>query len=396
MKKTLTLLLGAALLLSACCGSKVALKEFRNLPADCRIESVGKRVAEQFLTTDPMAYAPEGYTGKRPIGNGKYCQYSVVSIWVNSLEFARHTGDKAMEKRLIELFEPYYGERKELRNRDNHVDYSIFGSVPLEIALLSGDGRARELGLRYADHQWEAPVGEPGEEVGGNGNFPIERQMEFLAQGYTPQTRLWIDDMYMVTVLQTQAYRVTGDLKYVERAAKGMVMYLDSLQRDNGLFYHAPDVPFFWGRGDGWMAAGMPLLLRYLPESSEYYPALKAGYLKMMEALLRYQREDGLWGQLIDDPEIWTESSCSAMFTYAFIEGVRHGWLDAASYAPAARKAWIALCGRLDEHANIAEVCVGTNRKDSREWYLERPRVNGDPHGQAPLLWICNALLEKI
>ena len=28
--------------------------------------------------------------------------------------------------------------------------------------------------------------------------------------------------------------------------------------KDAGLFYHAPDVPFVWGRGAGWMAAGMP------------------------------------------------------------------------------------------------------------------------------------------
>lgn len=43
-------------------------------------------------------------------------------------------------------------------------------------------------------------------------------------------------------------------MKYVERAAKEMAMYLDELQRLNGLFYHAPDVPYFWGRGNGWMA----------------------------------------------------------------------------------------------------------------------------------------------
>lgn len=40
-------------------------------------------------------------------------------------------------------------------------------------------------------------------------------------------------------------------------------MYLDELQRTNGLFYHAPDVPYFWGRGNGWMAAGMAEVLRY-------------------------------------------------------------------------------------------------------------------------------------
>jgi len=53
-------------------------------------------------------------------------------------------------------------------------------------------------------------------------------------------------------MLQIQAYRATNELKYADRASVQMVAYLDSLQQDNGLFYHAPDAPFFWARGNGW------------------------------------------------------------------------------------------------------------------------------------------------
>ena len=392
MKHLIISLLAAGLLLS--CSHKLPLKDFQDLPDNARPEAVGKRISELFLTTDPMLYSPKGYNGRDRVGGGHWTTYSVVSLWKNALEFSSLTRDKDLENRLIEEFEPFFNERKDKCNRDDHVDPSIFGIVPMEIYLHNGDKRARELGLHYADHQWADPVGNPGEAVGGNGNFPIERQRELLAQGYSPQTRLWIDDMYMITALQCQAYQVTGDRKYIDRTAKEMVMYLDTLQQDNGLFYHAPDVPFFWGRGDGWMAAGLPMLIRSLPKDSEYYPALCNAYRKMMESLLKYQHENGLWGQVLDDPEFWEESSCSAMFTYAFIEGIRCGLLDEATYGPAARKAWIALCGKLDKYGNIADVCVGTNRKNSRDWYMERPRVDGDPHGQAPMLWIVNALLR--
>ena len=61
-------------------------------------------------------------------------------------------------------------------------------------------------------------------------------------------------------------YAFSGDKKYLERDAKEMAAYLDKLQQPNGLFYHAPDVPFFWGRGDGWVAAGMAEMLRDLHE----------------------------------------------------------------------------------------------------------------------------------
>ncbi|RAZ95349.1 glycosyl hydrolase, partial [Klebsiella oxytoca] len=92
------------------------------------------------------------------------------------------------------------------------------------------------LGLPYADSQWEVPANAK------------PKEKEWAEKGYSWQTRLWIDDMYMITIVQTHAYKVTKDRKYIDRAAKEMVMYLDELQRPNGLFYHAPDVPFYWGR----------------------------------------------------------------------------------------------------------------------------------------------------
>ena len=76
------------------------------------------------------------------------------------------------------------------------------------------------------------------------------------------------------------------------------------------------------------------------------------------------------------------------------IQGIQNGWIDSRIYGPAARKAWISLCGMLDEDGNMPAVCQGTGAKDDRDWYLNRKRVNGDPHGQAPMLWICNALIK--
>lgn len=135
------------------------------------------------------------------------------------------------------------------------------------------------------------------------------------------------------------------------------------------------------------------MILQYLTPEHECYQPILEGYLKMMETLLANQHENGLWGQLVNDPESWEETSCSAMFTFGFLQGIKHGWLDKKTYGPAAKKAWIKLCSMLDEYGNIPDVCVGTGAFDSRDYYLARPRVNGDSHGQAPMLWICNALL---
>jgi len=200
--------------------------------------------------------------------------------------------------------------------------------------------------------------------------------------------------MFMITILQVQAYRATGDKKYLDRAAQEMTAYLDKLQQPNGLFYHAPDAPFFWGRGNGWVAAGMTELLRSLPKNHPHRGRIMQAYLLMMKSLLELQGQDGMWRQLLDHPEAWPESSSTGMFTYAMITGVKEGWLNEKIYAPAARKGWIALVNQLEPNGDIRNVCEGTGRKNDLNYYLERKRNTGDLHGQAPILWCASALLR--
>ena len=333
------------------------LKDF---PEGSTPEEIGKRLAYRFLTE------------KHALHVGKWIGYPETFYWNGALRYAYLAKDKELLNRLQDKFEPLFTEEKALQPIMNHVDVNMFGSLPLELYLVTKDKKYWYLGLPYADSQWKVP-----------------------AKGYSWQTRLWIDDMYMITIVQTRAYKVTKDKKYIDRAAKEMVMYLDELQRPNGLFYHAPDVPYYWGRGNGWMAAGMTELLQCLPKNHKDRPRILQGYRTMMESLKKYQNPEGLWNQLIDQSDCWTETSGSAMFTFAFIKGVKNGWLNAEEYAPAARKAWIALVSYLNDKNQVREICVGTNKKNSKQYYYDRPRRTGDYHGQGPYLWCAAALMEK-
>jgi unsaturated rhamnogalacturonyl hydrolase len=355
-----TLIASLCLIVTACLRAQTA--DLAHWPASADPVAVGNRLSEHFLATDHW------------IGTGKnhYIIYPEVCTWFGALKFAANTGNVALRERLIDRFAPLFQpENVWMVPPSNHVDASVFGAVPLEIYRQTGRLPYRTLGLAMADAQWDNPT----------------------ADGLTDQTRFWIDDMFMVTAVQVQAFRATGHTVYLDRASREMIAYLDKLQRPNGLFYHAPDVPFYWGRGNGWVAVGMTELLLSLPADHPARPRILASYHLMMETLLANQAPEGLWRQLIDRPESWIETSSSAMFTYAMINGVRHGWLDAARYAPAVRKAWINLVTYLDEHDNLREVCVGTNKKNDYQYYIDRPRSVGDLHGQAPVLWCAEALL---
>jgi unsaturated rhamnogalacturonyl hydrolase len=357
LNTTLFALLLLALTLSASAQDNTY---FSNWPSGVSPQEVGKRVAEHFVSS------PHQYTAT--------IHYSEVATWYGALTFASLTHDDALRGELIHKFEPLMpggGEAARIPVR-HHVDDSIFGVVPLEIAIETKDPKYLAAGRGWADRQWENP----------------------RPDGLSAETRFWIDDMYMLTLLQLEAFRATGDKKYLDRDALEMAAYLDKLQQPNGLFFHAPDVPFYWGRGDGWVAAGMAEMLRDLPQDHPQRKRIMEGYRAMMSALLKYQGKDGMWRQLIDHDEAWPESSGSAMFTFALITGVKNGWLDAATYGPAARKAWIAVVGYIDQNQDITNVCEGTGKQNSYDYYLARKRRTGDFHGQAPVLWAASALLR--
>jgi unsaturated rhamnogalacturonyl hydrolase len=332
-----------------------------NWPSEASPQSVGIKVADNFLKREHFLYP-----------DNNVVHYAEVVAWYGALDLADQLQNKELLASLEQRFIPLMSQGNKLVPPANHVDFSVFGLVPLQLYLQTGDSRYRSFGLSFADAQWDRP----------------------LEDGLTNQTRYWVDDMYMITALQGAAFRATSDSKYIDRAANEMVAYLRRLQQPNGLFHHAVDAPFFWGRGNGWYAAGMAELLRVLPANHPQREVIMNAYKKMMASLLKYQSNDGLWRQLVDHPASWIETSSSAMFTFAFVVGVQQNWLPAEIYGPAARKAWLALVGYINESGDLREVCVGTGTKNDLQYYLDRPRSVGDLHGQAPLLWAAAALLR--
>jgi len=355
------------------------IKEYdlKNFPEGKSPQEIGLRIANKFLKTPHSRYGDT-----HPQNPPTQITYPDVCTWLGGMWFAEVTKDQELFNRFKDRFEPLFGAEKHLQPKANHVDNCVFGSVPLELYLQTKDQKYLDLGLKYADEQWILP------------EDANEEQNAWAEKGYSWQTRIWIDDMFMITAVQSQAYLATGDQKYIDRAAKEMVLYLDEIQLENGLFYHSPEAHFSWGRGNGWMAVGMAEILRNLPKDNPNRKRIMEGYHKMMAALLKYQEEDGMWRQIIDDPEAWKETSATAMFTYAMITGVKNGWINKKTYGSAARKGWVALIDYINENDDLTEVCAGTNIQNSREHYMNRPRIVGDLHGQAPLLWCAAALLR--
>jgi Raf kinase inhibitor-like YbhB/YbcL family protein len=348
-------ILPALFVLSASAGESLI-----NYEKGCTPTEIGVRLVKNLLNRkDYMRYGNEGL------------HYAEACTAYSAYHFAALTGDKELLAELNKRYGSVFDSNR-LVSQKPHVDQAVVGILPLEIYMRGGDKKFLELGLSFADRQWQDPQ----------------------EDGLTNQTRWWIDDMYMVGMLQMQAYRATGEIKYADRAALQIAAYLKKLQQPSGLFYHGPGHPFYWGRGNGWVASALTEVLKSLPHDHPQRNQIMNGYIKMMAALLKYQSKNGMWRQLIDYRPAWDESSCTAMFTYAMITGVKYGWLKGEECHLAVQKAWDALCAHLDREANLRDICTGTGQGDNIEYYLKRPRVLGDLHGQAPLLWCVCELLD--
>lgn len=253
------------------------------------------------------------------------------------------------------------------------MDHNVQGVLPLTIYLYTAKPEYLQLGLKYANNQWETTD----------------------AGGITDQARWWVDDMYMIGMLQLTAYRATKEKVYLDRVSKMLSAYLPKLQQANGLFLHGPGAPYHWGRGNGWVASILCEVLTDLPASDPNYSLILNSYKKMMDALVKHQSENGMWRQLIDYQYSWAESSGTAMFAFAMSRGVNLGLLKEKKYKSSADKAYQAVLAQVNKEGRIREVCVGTGKMADRDFYMDRPRVTGDFHGQAPLLWLINERINS-
>ena len=234
---------------------------------------------------------------------------------------------------------------------------------------------------------------------------------------------LWDDTVYMIGITLIGCYKATGDISYVEEFADQVIAHAEHLcDPETGLWYHgwaessypAEDACSqygwntnpahrnneFWGRGNGWIAMSLADVLEVLPVTDRRYPQIKSMYELMMNTLAKLQdRRTGLWRQLplhVRDRENFLESSCTAMFGYAFAKGVRMGILP-AECRRVAEKAYDGLVEHcvLDSGTSeirLGHICAGTCIGD-REYYYARSQVDhGETYALGAFLLLSNEL----
>jgi unsaturated rhamnogalacturonyl hydrolase len=110
-----------------------------------------------------------------------------------------------------------------------------------------------------------------------------------------------------------------------------------------------------WGTANGWVATA---LVRTIPHCSEPNAApLVAELQTLLDDCLRWRRPDGLFGNLLDDPDSFRESTLASMLAYAALRGATETWLP-DGYGEIGASLIGAVALQLDEFGRVTEACA--------------------------------------
>jgi unsaturated rhamnogalacturonyl hydrolase len=214
---------------------------------------------------------------------------------------------------------------------------------------------------------------------------------------------VWADDMYMGVPLLAQTAAATNDKEMFDDAAKQVIQINEKLFiKSKGLYTHGwasdniDNHPYhYWGRANGWCAVAVVELLDLLPEDHPARPQLVQILRAHAQGIAETQSGVGMWRQVMDRPDSYLETSCTAMFSYALAKGVNHGWLDAATYGPVAIAGWDGLMTKVSEDGHLSNVCIGTNYAEDFVYYYHRPAVD-DMHGYGPVILAGSEMIKLV
>lgn len=194
----------------------------------------------------------------------------------------------------------------------------------------------------------------------------------------------WTDDMFMAGSVLSRA-PTNGDR--ADALRRVLLTGIEKLQREDGLFIHAPKGPHAWGRGNGFALLGLTEALTYQPSDWRPRAEVLAAYRTHVAALARHQSDDGSWRQVVDEPASYRELTVTAMTTAAMARGIARGWIARETYEPIMNRGWQAVADRVNADGTVKDVCSSTGAGETKDYYLNRPAVTGaDDRGGAMAL----------
>lgn len=204
------------------------------------------------------------------------------------------------------------------------------------------------------------------------------------------EQELWDDTLFMTVMFLASMGEILDNDEYREEARYQFLLHIKYLvDHTTGLLFHGWTfleknnfVNALWGRGNCWFTMAVPEYLSIADVQGADRRFLVEALKKQVEALEKYQDENGMWHTLVDDPTSYVETSATCGFAYGILKAVRMGLID-EKYKKVALRALDPVLSYIAEDGTVNQVSYGTPMgRTSRDFYKEI-EIKPMPYGQA-------------
>lgn len=206
------------------------------------------------------------------------------------------------------------------------------------------------------------------------------------------ENTIWADDLFMSCQLLLRAYQISNDTKYIDEVVRQIINFDKYLwDKSKELYKHArigdseERSEIYWSRANGWISWTLSDALIIIPREHGKYETVMNIYRKVMQGIINYQSDSGLWHQVLDREDSFKETSSSAMFTLAIARGVLNGWLS-DEFKKYAVNGWNDISGNISNDGIVKDICRGTGIGHTFKFYNSRQRFDNDPRGLGAVL----------
>jgi unsaturated rhamnogalacturonyl hydrolase len=176
----------------------------------------------------------------------------------------------------------------------------------------------------------------------------------------------WSDALFMAPPTWIALSKACGDPRYLAHADQEFWATTDYLYDAQEHLYFR-DSRFrtrrdtagrkiFWGRGNGWVFAGVARILTDLPAAHPDRARYEALFKQMAARLVSLQGAQGYWPVSLLEPQNTPETSGTGFFVYGLAWGIHHGLLPAAEYSPSVQRGWHALTAAVESDGRLGWV----------------------------------------
>ncbi|MCF2947496.1 glycoside hydrolase family 88 protein [Paraglaciecola aquimarina] len=340
--KNILMSLGVVLILTAC-----AQKPTEQPQSQITVNTSDIALSMQKVADWQIAHFREIFSEKRNKPH-HILDWTNGALYVGMLKWASISGDPRYQEWLKSIAEQ--GEWK-LHSRMYHADDHIVGQLYLDLYRRYNDASMLAPTKQSLDYIMAHPSQEP-----------------ITLDNYKHLERwTWCDALFMSPPVWAKMSKITGDNQYLDWMVEEFKATTDHLYDPaEGLYYRdnsyigelVNDKKVFWGRGNGWVYAGLALVMNELNPESKHYPYFKKIYLEMTDTLMDIQTKQGHWAMsLLDDENYPTpETSGTSFFTYGLAWGINKGLLNKEKYLPSVLKAWSALTSHITDDGMLGYV----------------------------------------